>query len=146
MGTQGIDQTDRTMKAAPYTPGRFFAASADATPSEKWIARHLDGLATAEAARGVSVPVAIANWPIADPLDHPTEPIASQDLVWVDANHVLPTAAWPGGTFASYHAYPYYPDFQRYEPGYEKATWEGKSDRYAGYLEALRPTTPRTCR
>ncbi len=31
-----------------------------------------------------------------------------------------PTAAWPGGTFASFHAYPYYPDFQRHEPALQQ--------------------------
>ena len=29
-------------------------------------------------------------------------------------------ANWPGGTFASYHAYPYYPDFQRHEPALQR--------------------------
>ena len=27
--------------------------------------------------------------------------------------HIAATQAWPGGFFASYHAYPYYPDFLR---------------------------------
>jgi hypothetical protein len=70
-------------------------------------------------------------------LEHPTEPLASEDAVSVDAMNVLPTKAWPGGTFASFHAYPYYPDFQRDEPGLEKTRWEGEPDRYAGYLASL---------
>ena len=135
---QGVAQTDRKMAGARYRPGRFFAATEDATATERWITRHMDELATAEAARKTSVPIAAANWPTADPLEHPTEPIASEDAVSVDALHMLPTAAWPGGTFASFHAYPYYPDFQRYEPGYDQTTWEDRPDRYAGYLLALK--------
>lgn len=135
---QGVATTDRRMSTAPYRPGRYFRATADASATERWITRHLDHLATLEAARGTSVPIAAANWPTADPLHHPTEPLAQEDLVSVDAMHMLPTAAWPGGTFASFHAYPYYPDFMRYEPGLEKETWEGRQDRYAGYLMSLK--------
>ncbi|SDS39534.1 hypothetical protein SAMN04488570_1783 [Nocardioides scoriae] len=133
----GVAQTDRAMKRAAYRPGRYFAAPRGATATERWIARHMDQLATAEAKRGVSVPIAAANWPTADPLRHPTEPLASEDAVSVDAMHLLPTRAWPGGTFASFHAYPYYPDFQRSEKGLDATRWEGEPDRYAGYLRSL---------
>ena len=71
------------------------------------------------------------------PAEHPDEPLAREDLTGVDANHVLPTDAWPGGTFASFHAYPYYPDFQRYEPGLQDEEWNGTKDAYAGYLMSL---------
>ncbi|MBD8868066.1 hypothetical protein [Nocardioides donggukensis] len=130
-------RTDRAEADAPYEPGEFFAATDDATATERWIATHLDELAAYEADRGTSAPVALANWPTADPLDHPTEPSPYEDLVGVDAMHVLPTDAWPGGTFASFHAYPYYPDFQRDEPGLDETTWQGEPDRYAGYLASL---------
>lgn len=135
---QGVAQTDRKQAGAGYRPGRYFVATKDASPTERWITRHMDELATAEAARGTSVPIAAANWPTADPLEHPTEPIASEDAVSVDAMHMLPTSAWPGGTYASFHAYPYYPDFQRDEPGLDQTTWEDEPDRYAGYLLTLK--------
>ncbi|ROR90044.1 hypothetical protein [Nocardioides aurantiacus] len=134
---EGTRRTDRREAGAAYEPGRYFAATRDATATERWIARHLDVLATAEAAHGTSVPVAFANWPTTDPLTHPTEPLPAEDLVGVDAMHVLPTRAWPGGTFASFHAYPYYPDFQRFERGLDRVEWEGEPDRYAGYLASL---------
>ncbi|MDP3890480.1 hypothetical protein [Nocardioides sp.] len=120
-----------------YQPGSRFAATPEASATERWIARHMDALAGYEAERGASVPIALANWPTTDPLEHPEEPLESEDLVGVDANNVLPTAQWPGGTFASFHAYPYYPDFQRYEPGLDAEEWNGKPDRYAGYLRSL---------
>ncbi|KRF12456.1 hypothetical protein ASG90_15955 [Nocardioides sp. Soil797] len=131
-------RTNRVDAHAAYAPGDFFAATDDATATERWIARHMDGLAAAEAERGVSVPIAFANWPTTDPLEHPDEPLKEEDLVGVDANHVLPTKAWPGGTFASFHAYPYYPDFLRHEPGLQETTWRGEPDPYAGYLVRLK--------
>lgn len=134
----GVQRTDRTNRGAPAVRGRYFHSTGDATPTERWLARHLDRLATLEHRHGVSMPVAFANWPTTDPLDHPSEPLEREDLAGVDANHVLPTRAWPGGTFASYHAYPYYPDFQRHEPALQRYRVDGRVDPYAGYLAALR--------
>ena len=133
----GVVRTNESAADAPYQPGTYFAATDDASPTERWIATHMDEVAGLEADRGTSVPVAMANWPTADPLEHPDEPLAQEDLVGVDANHVLPTDAWPGGTFASFHAYPYYPDFQRYEKGLQDEEWNGDKDAYAGYLMSL---------
>jgi hypothetical protein len=131
-------RTDRVRAAAPRHRGRYFSSTPNASPTERWLAKHMDALATLEAKRGVSTPIAFVNWPTTDPLKHPTEPLEREDLVGIDANHVLPSKAWPGGTFASFHVYPYYPDFQRYEPGLEATQWRGEADRYAGYLTSLR--------
>ncbi|WP_162599755.1 hypothetical protein [Nocardioides solisilvae] len=135
---RGTRRTDRWHADAPYEPGRYFVADPEATATERWIATHMEELAALEAERGVSVPVAMVNWPTTDPLDHPTEPLLDEDLVGIDALHVLPTDAWPGGTFASFHAYPYYPDFLRDEEGLDEVTWDGEPDRYGGYLARLR--------
>ncbi|GAB3440013.1 hypothetical protein GCM10027517_14010 [Phycicoccus ginsengisoli] len=122
----------------PLHRGRYFANTPDASPTERWLAARMDELATHEAARGVSAPIAFVNWPTTDPLRHPAEPLTSEDAVGVDANHVLPTAAWPGGTFASFHAYPYYPDFLRHQSSYA-----GADDPYLAYLlDLLRHYAP----
>lgn len=134
----GTDRADRAATGAPPHRGTWFSATEGATPTESWLAARLDELAAAEAARGVSVPVALVNWPTTDPLEHPEEPLEAEDLVSVDANHVLPTERWPGGTFASYHAYPYYPDFLRHEPGLQQPGPDGRVDAYRAYLAALR--------
>ncbi|GAB1644170.1 hypothetical protein [Krasilnikovia sp. MM14-A1259] len=123
--------SDRKNSRAPAHHGRYFTNTPQASATERWLAARMDELATDEAGHGRTEPIAFANWPTADPLHHPAEPLEQEDLVGVDANHVQPTAAWPGGTFASYHAYPYYPDFQRYE-------FPGRPDPYAAYLAALR--------
>jgi hypothetical protein len=132
------DASDRANATRPVHRGRYFTATDDATPTERWLAARLDRLAGAEAAKGRSTPIAFVNWPTTDPLAHPDEPSSTEDLVTIDANRVVPTAAWPGGTFASYHLYPYYPDFQRHEPALQRHGYAGRPDPYAGYLAALR--------
>ncbi len=128
---------DTTNASRPLVEGTYFRNTSDATPTERWLAEMLDHLAGLEAAAGRTVPIAFVNWPTVDPLRHPEEPLEQEDLVQVDANHVLPTAAWPGGSFASYHAYPYYPDFQRYEPALQVPGSDGRPDPYRGYVRAL---------
>jgi hypothetical protein len=126
-----VRDTDRAHAGlAPYA-GRYFTASAEATPTESWITARLDHLAGLEAARGWTRPVTFTNWLTLDPLAHPTDP--AEDFATVDAMHVRATAAWPGGFFASYHAYPYYPDWMAWEPAYA-----GASNPYAAYLRELR--------
>jgi hypothetical protein len=118
--------------------GAFFRSEAGASPTEVWLAEMLDHLASMQAARGRAVPLGFSNWPTTDPLSHPDEPDQWLRLVAVDANNVSPTSAWPGGYFASYHVYPYYPDFLSLEPGLVEFEYQGGFDPYAGYLIALR--------
>ena len=128
---------EKNAGAAPFQ-GTYFSSTASATPTESWLAGALDTCASDEARRGLTVPLTFTNWPTTDPLAHPDEPLSREDLVSVDAAHVRATAAWPAGFFASYHAYPYYPDFQRHEPALQKYLFQGRLDPYAGYLAALR--------
>ena len=132
------ESSDKRNAAAKDISGRYFRTTSDATPTERWLAARMDELAGYEAMRGLSQPIAFVNSPATDPLRHPDEPLARNDLLQLDANHVRPTADWPAGTFASYHAYPDYPDFQRHEPALRDFQYDGRSDPYAGYLSALR--------
>lgn len=102
-------RTDAQQVAQPPHKGAYLASTGAATPTERWVAAPMDEVVTAEAERGVSVPAGMVDWPTTDPLHHPEEPLPREDLVGVDAGSVQPTAAWPEGTFASYHAYPFYP-------------------------------------
>ena len=119
---------------------RFIAARPGSSPTESWLASMLDHLAGLEAERGWSRPVTFTNWLTTDPLEHPYEPLDTEDLVGIDATNLRATSRWPGGFFASYHVYPYYPDFLRYQPAYKqyRRSSDGKRDAYAGYLAALR--------
>ncbi len=118
--------------------GRYFQTTEQASPIEIWLADMLDRLAGLEAERGITMPLTFVNWPTTDPLIHPDEPQPEEDLVGIDANHIRATDRWPGGFYASYHAYPYYPDFQRYEQGVAGHQLDGRDDNYAGYLTKLR--------
>jgi len=118
--------------------GDYVTASPQATPTEVWLAEMLDRIASLEVGYGRTMPLTFSNWPTTDPLSHPTEPLEAEDLVGIDANHLLAADAWPGGLYASYHAYPYYPDFQRWEPGVADFEYRGRPDAYAGYLTKLR--------
>jgi hypothetical protein len=129
--------SDERNRDRPLVAGAYFRNTPDATPTERWMAEMMDHLAMLEAAAGRTAPIAFVNWPTDDPLRHPDEPLDTEDLLQIDANHVLPTLAWPGGSFASYHAYPYYPDFQRYEPGLQVPGPDGRPDPYRSYVRAL---------
>jgi hypothetical protein len=135
-----VESTDeRNAREKPYK-GRYMRASADATPMESWIASMLDYTAELDARRGWSRPLTFTNWLTLDPLKHPEEPLPQEDLVSVDATHISATDAWPGGFFASYHAYPYYPDFMSRTERYQqyKRPSDGQPDPYSGYLHELR--------
>jgi len=123
--------SDQRNRDAKPVSGRFFRSTAGANPTERWLAARMNELAGYQAAKGLSEPIAFVNWPTTDPLRHPQEPLRQEDLYQLDANHVAPTANWPAGTFASYHAFPYYPDFLRREPDLRNG------DPYAAYLNAL---------
>ncbi len=137
LSSHATDQRHRGMK--PYR-GTYFRAKPGASPMENWIGSNLDYLASLQVQRGWSVPVTFTNWDTTDPLRHPEEPLYAEDLVSIDATHLEATAAWPAGYFASFHAYPYYPDFLRLQKSYQtyRRPRDGKIDPYAGYIHDLR--------
>lgn len=133
----GTDEKNKGMK--PFQ-GDYFRAKREASPMESWIADMMNDLAHEQAKRGWSVPITFTNWDTTDPLSHPEEPLHTEDLVSVDAMHIRVTDKWPAGYFASFHAYPYYPDFLRWQQDYQtyKRPRDGKVDPYAGYIHDLR--------
>ncbi len=138
---------DRTAYA-----GRFLAVDRG-TPADVWMAEQCDYLLAYEWDGYHSQrPIAYTNWPTLDPLTHPTEPTLDEeqalrrrygfppnlrlkeydnDRESLDAMLVRPTPADLGGYFASYHAYPYYPDFIGLDSAYAPS-------HYLGYLRALK--------
>ena len=83
-------------------------------------------------------PIAFSNWVTTDLLDHPAEPFIGEDAVSINPNHIFANKNYPSGAFASYHVYPYYPDFLNFDP--DKANFKdhrGQSNSYAAYLKDL---------
>lgn len=115
----------------------------DGSPFEQWLAGRLDGAVSYEQSTyGTQRPVAFVNWVTTDPLDHPYEPFRNEDRVSVDPDAVVATDAFPAGTFAAYHAYPYYPDLLNETPSYvDYVDHRGESNSYAGYLDDLTGAT-----
>lgn len=133
-----VQDNDRRNAAALVPAGRYFTTAPGASPTERWLAARMDDLAGAQAGRGRSAPIAFVNWPTTDPLRHPQEPLVGEDLIGVDANRIIVRPAWPGGHFASYHAYPYYPDFLYHETALASYRYQGRPDPYGGYLRTLK--------
>ncbi|MEO8686744.1 MAG: hypothetical protein ABI611_00830 [Solirubrobacteraceae bacterium] len=131
-----------TLKLNPDVPayhGRYITTRGTPNAMESWIASHLDYVASLEAKRGWSRPITFTNWLTADPLEHPSEPSIQEDFISIDAMHMRATTRWPAGFFASYHVYPYYPEFLKLDKGYQTYKRpDGKTDPYAGYLHALK--------
>lgn len=135
--------------------GRFLhIAGGNAT--EVWLTEECDYLLRYEVDTYNAIrPVAYTNWPSLDPLSHPTESTGKEesilrkwelpetprefdnDAIGVDAVKMRATPANPAGSFASYHAYPYYPDFLVLDPGYAKARSPDGPSNYYGYLREL---------
>lgn len=134
-----VEKSDEAHAGTPPYAGEYFRATEDATPFESWLAEKLDVVAKEEMRYGWQHPIAFTNWLSTDPLPHPNEPFEKEDLVSVDPMHMEPTDAWTAGYFASYHVYPYYPDFLRYDPEYaDYRRDDGEVDPYAGYTADLR--------
>lgn len=82
--------------------------------------------------------LSFANWPTTDMLDHPNEPYEHDDMAVVNMEHIRATDAFPSGLFASYHVYPYYPEFINYQKSYPEFRDEtGKINTYQAYLRDL---------
>ncbi|MCP4963522.1 MAG: hypothetical protein GY925_30175 [Actinomycetia bacterium] len=137
MDPEVVYESDQLNAGRSYD-GTYVTAGPAASPTEVWLAEMMDHIASVEVEYGSAMPLTFSNWPTTDPLDHPAEPLALEDLAGIDANNISATEAWPAGTYASYHAYPYYPDFLRWEAGIADYRHDGKADAYAGYLARLR--------
>ena len=85
-------------------------------------------------------PVSWTNWPTADALDHPSEPAPDkEDAVTINVERFHTKAGFAPGIFASYHVYPYYPDFMYLDEDYN--TYhdnDGVINTYEAYLKELR--------
>jgi hypothetical protein len=129
-----------TNQASPGTSGwnGTFFSIAGGTASELFATKMLDETVSYEYANySVKRPVSMSSWPTLDPLNHPTETHTDEDIAHIDIMKI----SQPAGNkllFASYHAYPYYPDFVSDEPAYRTYSDEFGPNSYLGYLTDLR--------
>ena len=124
-----------------------------------WLAGVADSMIAYEMATyNAQRPFAYTNWPTLDPLRHPTESSRAEERAWLarrrervpepsveydndaialDATKMHATPAYPAGLFASFHAYPYYPEFMVVDPGYAATVGPEGPSAYLGYLREL---------
>ena len=128
--------------------GEYMYSSEDATPFEALLARAGDKIITYETQRYKQQRlIAFSNWPTTDPFDYPDEITEYyKKCAKVDVEHILTTNKFISGQFASYHVYPYYPDYLSYVEDYKTLgiknidrfkTADGKINTYKAYLSML---------
>jgi len=84
-------------------------------------------------------PVAFLSWQSTDLLTQEDEPFPEEDMVQVNTETILPTAAYYAGLFAAVDIYPYYPEFMNYQQEYlNYKDADGTVNTYRGYLNALK--------
>jgi hypothetical protein len=81
-------------------------------------------------------PISFTNWLTTDFLEHLGEPDPKEDMVSVDTEQLKLSRKAFAGIFASYHIYPYYPEFMNYDPKYIDSD-PTKINTYKRYLEDL---------
>lgn len=127
--------------------GRFLSID-KGTPFEAWLAETGNLLMEYESdTYGCSHPLTIINWPTLDPLEHPSESTyegglsmqgltvsvagchENEDVESFDPAKIVSNMG--GGFFATYHVYPYYPDFMNND-------YPDAKSPYRAYLEQLR--------
>jgi hypothetical protein len=126
---------------------------------EAWLTMVVDATAAYETRTyNTQRPVSFTSWPTTDPLHHPTEAtsveevrirrslgealaersLGGEDAVSIDPMLVATTDRFPAGFFATYHVYPYYPDFMNLDPQYGEAVSPFGPSNYWGYLTDLK--------
>ncbi|NWF75584.1 MAG: tetratricopeptide repeat protein [Nitrospirae bacterium] len=142
--------------------GKFLSIN-NGNPMEVWLTKMLDYLIAFETdSYQTQRPVAFMNWPTLDPLHHITEATYMEEVQLrkklgeiieekdhmriaydddandLDETKIIAHMNFGAGIFASYHVYPYYPDFLRYEKKYGGASISKGSNYYHNYLVDLK--------
>ncbi len=133
---QEIDTTNRFHPGPASYGGTRFSISGG-TAAEAFITAMLDRVVTYEEEHYASSrPVSFSSWPTLDPLVHPTEIHTDEDAASFDITKIARNGG--PGLFASYHAYPYYPNFISQEPAYRTFSDTHGPNSYLGYLTAMK--------
>lgn len=133
-----VQTTDAIPKARSRYDGAYVSI-ANGTETSVWWAERIDKIAAYEADHYRTYrPISVSSWPTLDAIHHPTEGTgASEDTEQLELA-TLDTTSYPAGYFASYHAYPYYPDWMSEDPRYVTERDAEGPNSYFGYLKALR--------
>ena len=130
---QEVDTTDNRHSSLNSYTGTYLSISG-AKATEVFCTQMLEQTIKYEASNySVRRPVSISSWPTLDPLNHPTETYTDEDKAAYDLAKITLKNPEPG-IFASYHAYPYYPNFISEQPSYGPTVIIYGPNSYLGYL------------
>lgn len=135
-----VAYTDRTYEGMGTYQGTYFCTTSEASAFENMLAHVGDELMAYESARYKEQRlVAFSNWPTTDPFDYPVAiQMFFEKYASVDVENIVAQDSVVSGHFASYHVYPYYPDFLQYVPEYASQTDpSGQVNTYYTYLKKL---------
>ncbi|TGG87396.1 hypothetical protein [Geotoga petraea] len=141
IGPYELEATDGRMNAEEAVDlvnyeGEYFAIK-DVPKSTAWIVEKIDYLAEYEKENyNNERPISFSSWPTLDPLNHPSE-VTDEDIAELQL-YKIEKRNTQTGYFASYHAYPYYPEFIDTDLKYEDYTDSYGPNPYIGYLTELR--------
>ncbi|MEG2538232.1 MAG: family 2 glycosyl transferase [Clostridium sp.] len=134
-----VEGTDLFNEDKTSYKGEYLSSKNGASPFEVLLAEVGDYAIKYETEEyGNQRVIAFSNWPTTDPLDHPYEPEQFNSISNVDVENIVPTKNYKAGMFASYHVYPYYPDFLNLDPvlnGYRDE--KGRKNSYRAYLNSI---------
>lgn len=132
-----IEKTNSLHASVSDYNGTYFSITG-ASASEVFLTGFLDEAVKYENIKySVMRPVSISSWPTLDPLSHPTEIFTDEDRASVDLDKISGKTS-NAGIFATYHAYPYYPNFVSEQPSYRTSSDAEGPDSYLGYIRDLK--------
>lgn len=136
-----VTYTDHKFPERTQYQGEYLYTSPDATPFERMLCEVGDSMIAYETQRYKQQRLlAFSNWPTTDPFSYSDDIISFfMKCAKIDVEHIRSTDAFLSGQFASYHVYPYYPDYLLHEEdqsGFLK-TPDGKINTYRTYLKLL---------
>lgn len=123
--------TNYSFEQLPQFEGSYFYTE-NANNFEIFLAGIGEAVAEYETKKyGTQRLIAFSNWATTDPLEYPERITAYfKKTGIIDVEHIKCTDNFAPGQFASYHIYPYYPDYFSYLPEHDENT-------YLQYLEAI---------
>lgn len=133
-----VDGTNQHNPTRGTYSGRFLTTEG-ASPFEAFLCEVGDKVLDYEAAKyKMTRALSFTNWATTDMLKHPNEPFEKEDLSVVNIEHIKTQKEYKSGLFASYHIYPYYPEFINYQVDYANYKDEdGNTNTYRAYLKDL---------
>lgn len=132
--------TDRTHEGMGTYHGSYVSSTSEASAFEIMLAQVGDDLMGYESKRYKQQRLlAFSNWPTTDPMSYPLPlQLFFEKYSQVDVENIVAEETVVSGMFASYHVYPYYPDYLQYLPEYANAVDDtGQVNTYRAYLETL---------